>query len=79
MIVKGELIDDKDNSILANNGKIEKTEPKTPYKVRLVWRNIAIVIYTHLGALYGVYLMFTSAKIATTIYGEQKKKKILCM
>ncbi|XP_056640408.1 acyl-CoA Delta-9 desaturase-like [Diorhabda sublineata] len=36
-------------------------------KVELVWRNIILFIYLHLVALYGLYLIFTSAKILTTI------------
>ncbi|XP_058810732.1 acyl-CoA Delta-9 desaturase-like [Phymastichus coffea] len=48
--------------------KIDKTDHEKPYKVQLVWRNIIIFIYLHLGALYGVYLIFSSAKISTTIF-----------
>lgn len=35
----------------------------------IVWRNVMLFGYLHLAALYGVLLMFTSAKIATTIFG----------
>ncbi|KAL1491760.1 hypothetical protein ABEB36_012310 [Hypothenemus hampei] len=40
----------------------------SPRKLQLVWRNIIIFFYLHLIALYGVYLMFTSARIYTSIY-----------
>lgn len=35
----------------------------------IVWRNVILFTYLHLAALYGVLLVFTSAKIATTIFG----------
>ncbi|XP_050054934.1 acyl-CoA Delta-9 desaturase-like [Aphis gossypii] len=46
-----------------------KTAPieKQPYQP-IVWRNVILCSLIHLGALYGVYLAFTSAKITTTIF-----------
>ena len=38
-------------------------------KIQLVWRNILFVSFAHLSAIYGVYLMITSAKIYTGIFG----------
>lgn len=35
----------------------------------IVWRNVILFAYLHLAGLYGALLMFTSAKIATTIFG----------
>jgi stearoyl-CoA desaturase (delta-9 desaturase) len=35
----------------------------------IVWRNVILFAYLHLAALYGALLIFTSAKIATTIFG----------
>ncbi|KAL6426384.1 hypothetical protein ACFW04_009107 [Cataglyphis niger] len=45
-------------------------EPKEipKYVRRIVWRNVVIFTLLHLGALYGVYLSFTSAKLATVIF-----------
>ncbi|XP_025193023.1 acyl-CoA Delta(11) desaturase-like [Melanaphis sacchari] len=34
----------------------------------IVWRNVILYSLIHLGALYGVYLAFVSAKIATTVF-----------
>ncbi len=34
----------------------------------LVWRNIAAFAYVHIAALYGFYLLFTSAKIYTILF-----------
>lgn len=47
-----------------------KDEKPTPRKIQLVWRNIIIFVYLHAIALYGFYLMLTSARIYTSIYGE---------
>ncbi|XP_076174906.1 acyl-CoA Delta-9 desaturase isoform X2 [Ptiloglossa arizonensis] len=41
---------------------------KVNYVRRIVWRNVLAFSYLHLGALYGVYLIFTSAKLATTVF-----------
>ncbi|KAJ8680146.1 hypothetical protein QAD02_015933 [Eretmocerus hayati] len=47
------------------NPKIDK---KTLFKTDICWRNVAILGYYHLAGLYGFYLVFTSAKVATTIF-----------
>ncbi|CAK9795429.1 Acyl-CoA Delta-9 desaturase [Anthophora quadrimaculata] len=43
-------------------------QPKHQYKRRIVWRNVIIFGYLHIGALYGLYLIFTSAKLLTTLF-----------
>lgn len=50
---------------------VVKDSPKkeVKYTRQLVWRNLIIFAYLHLGALYGLYLIFTSAKLATTLFG----------
>ncbi|KZC09838.1 PREDICTED: acyl-CoA Delta(11) desaturase-like [Dufourea novaeangliae] len=42
--------------------------PKTKYERRIVWRNVIFFTYLHLGAVYGLYLIFTSAKLLTTMF-----------
>lgn len=37
---------------------------------KLVWRNIILFAYLHLAALYGLWLMLTSAKWSTGIFGK---------
>lgn len=49
---------------------IEEPKEKPKYVRRIVWKNVAIFLFLHLGALYGVYLSFTSAKLATVVFGE---------
>lgn len=52
------------------NEKVESstTSSTKPYRLRIRWRNVILLGYLHLAALYGVYLMFTSAKLATVLY-----------
>lgn len=52
---------DKDVSVL---------KKATPRKHQLVWRNIIWFIYLHVASLYGVYLVFTSAKWQTNVFGK---------
>lgn len=40
------------------------------YQRKIVWRNVALFAYLHIAALYGAYLMFASAKISTSIWGD---------
>lgn len=47
---------------------IKQFNEKKPYQA-IVWRNVILFAYLHMAALYGVLLIFTSAKIATTIFG----------
>jgi stearoyl-CoA desaturase (delta-9 desaturase) len=44
-------------------------EPPEKYRRQIVWRNVILFAYLHLAAVYGAYLMLTSAKIITTIWG----------
>lgn len=38
-------------------------------KLHLVWRNIILFAYLHIASVYGFILMFTSARIYTTLWG----------
>ncbi|XP_025199049.1 acyl-CoA Delta(11) desaturase-like [Melanaphis sacchari] len=59
---------DEGNQI-AEGETIENNKYK-PYRYQrqIVWRNVALFVYLHIAALYGAYLMFASAKIATSIW-----------
>lgn len=46
------------------------TKDDDEYKWRIVWRNVAGMVYLHGGAIYGLYLLFTSAQISTFIWGK---------
>lgn len=39
-------------------------------KIKLVWRNIILFGYVHLAAVYGAYLMLSSARIYTGLFGN---------
>lgn len=49
---------------------IEKLKKAEKRKLKLVWRNIIAFGYLHMAALYGAYLMFTSAKWQTIGFGK---------
>lgn len=40
------------------------------YAWTIVWRNVLGFIYLHIGFLYGFYLIFAHAKLATTVFGK---------
>ncbi|XP_076673448.1 acyl-CoA Delta-9 desaturase-like [Andrena cerasifolii] len=42
--------------------------PKEKYKRRIIWKAVIIFAYFHLAALYGSYLLFTSAKLMTAAF-----------
>lgn len=35
---------------------------KTDHEWKIVWKNVVVFLYIHLGALYGVYMLFSQAK-----------------
>lgn len=50
--------------------KVQESRPKRQYNNVYVWRNIIAFIYLHLGFLYGSYLLLTSAKWSTFLFGK---------
>lgn len=50
----------------------EKQEDKTTdFKMRIVWRNVLYIVYFHISAVYGLYLLLTNQiKFASIVYGE---------
>lgn len=49
---------------------IELPKEKEIYKRHIVWRNVMILSSLHIGAIYGIYLTLTSAKLLTTLFGK---------
>lgn len=43
------------------------------YKWKIVWRNVIAFVYLHVGALYGLYYLVTSAKFATFAWSKYQK------
>lgn len=71
--------DDSEPSVVDEGNQIAEGETVEnnkykPYRYQrqIVWRNVALFVYLHIAALYGAYLMFASAKIATSIWGNLK-------
>lgn len=56
-----------DGGLVKDIERLKKAERR---KMKLVWRNIIAFGYLHLAALYGAYLMFTSAKWPTIVFGK---------
>ena len=44
--------------------------PKEKYEIRIAWRDVIVFAYLHLAALYGTYLLFTSAKLMIAASGS---------
>lgn len=52
---------DKDVSVL---------KKATPKKLELIWFNIFWFLFLHICSVYGLYLVFTSAKWQTNVFGK---------
>lgn len=60
-----------DGGLLTDVGKLKKAEKR---KLRWVWRNIIAFAYLHVAAVYGLWLVLTSAKLQTSAFGEFPSK-----
>ncbi|XP_065212578.1 acyl-CoA Delta-9 desaturase [Planococcus citri] len=47
---------------------MEDEQENVVHKKDVVWQNVLLFIYLHMSALYGVFLIFTQAHLATVIY-----------
>jgi stearoyl-CoA desaturase (delta-9 desaturase) len=47
-------------------------KPTLKYRREIVWSNVFLHMYLNLAALYGAYLMLTSAKMLTGLWGMCK-------
>lgn len=68
----GVLFED-DDQVKPQSGKLDVHVPQAcdpNHKIRIVWRNVIIFVYLHAAALYGAWLLLTSAKLATIAFGE---------
>lgn len=68
VVVPTGILHETDNEMVKDGYEPVHLEPENR-KPQLVWRNIILFGYLHLAALYGVYLMFTSARIYTSLWG----------
>lgn len=56
-----------DGGLVKDITTLKKAEKR---KLKLVWRNIIAFAYLHMAALYGAWLMLTSAMWTTVAFGE---------
>lgn len=49
---------------------IEELKHADDRKIVFVWRNIIAFAYVHVAAVYGAWLLFTSARLYTVAFGE---------
>lgn len=56
-----------DGGLVKDIKTLKKAEKR---KLKLVWRNIIAFAYLHAAALYGAWLMLTSAMWTTAAFGE---------
>jgi stearoyl-CoA desaturase (delta-9 desaturase) len=60
-----------DTALLSSNDlRKDATKPCLKYRREIVWPNVVVHAYLNLAALYGAYLMLTSAKVLTGIWGR---------
>lgn len=55
---------------IGNDSKKLSSQVPEKRELKLVWRNILLFIYLHVAAVWGMYLMLTSAKLATVAFGK---------
>lgn len=51
-------------------GRTEDLNENNTFKAEIVWRNVVYLSYFHLAALYGIYILFASARFATFLFGK---------
>lgn len=52
----------------SDTGHTAAAEDQNQSAIQIVWRNVLIFVYLHVAALYGFYLCFTVAKLATLVW-----------
>lgn len=55
--------------VIENDVDLNKNSVKLKH-LKVIWHRVILLVFLCFGAMYGVFLMITSAKILTTIYGE---------
>lgn len=48
----------------------EKIKQPSEYKLQIVWRNVILFVFLHIGAAYGFKLMLFNAKWQTGVFGK---------
>lgn len=53
-----------------NKEKRMQIKSQEPVKVEIIWGIVLFFVIGHLCAIYGLYLVFASAKLQTTLFGK---------
>lgn len=71
LITSSQLIFQTDHNGVEKN-KQERMDPTfyEPVKVDIIWGIVLFFVVGHLSAIYGLYLVFVSAKIYTILFGK---------
>lgn len=57
-----------ENDVEPASREVKPTKSVEKFVPQIVWRNVGYLMYFHLASLYGLYLLFTSAKLATFLF-----------
>lgn len=60
-----------------SNGVTARTGTKVDYVSRWRWPDLAVQLFIHIGCLYGFYLIFTSVKLLTAIWGKSRSRSVI--
>lgn len=60
----------EDEYVKNSTSDTQSSTTKEKVEVQIVWRNVILFAMLHLASLYAIYLMFTSAKWQTNIFGK---------
>lgn len=58
------------NSVEENKqDRMNDTKSHEPVKIEIIWGIVLFFVAGHLSAIYGLFLLFTSTKLLTTLFG----------
>lgn len=75
-IVNGESINAQEQQTVR---KDESTEIKIEYVPKIKWLDFFVQIFIHAGGLYGLYLVFTQAKLLTILWGKANNHNLFVL
>ncbi|VVC27061.1 Acyl-CoA desaturase [Cinara cedri] len=66
---KNSMMETDFNSVEKNKEERMQIKSEEPVKVDIIWGIVLFFVISHLCAIYGLYLVFASAKLQTTLFG----------
>lgn len=58
------------NESVADKDIVKLVPIAKDWKWQIVWQNVIVFVFLHIGAVYGGYLFFTKAKWASCVFGK---------